>query len=862
MAKYTPDAACFKVAKDAAGGKLTDDEIRQAFQKIFDEREKLKSQGKTTGMSDRLAAIAEDQAQRTQIAAALARRHAALNVLVRDKLTETVNSLIAQGLKPHQALLSIMQGTQRGVEGGRVSVYAQRLAYQGRYYGDMLAQMQRERPQVLPLLGHRSFDNDVVKEMMELKEGGKPGLTKNADAIYVAKTFATYAEMSRVELNKLGASIGKLDGWAGAQTHDDNKMILAGKQAWVDAIRPLLDDARTFPEAQSEAEIRDILEGTYDTITTGIPGKPIVRQEGGRVNPANMAKSLGKERVLHFKDADSVINYRDKFGYGNTASSIIAHQNKAASLASLMEMLGPNPENMMQSMVDRMGRDIKDSTTLTPSQKAKQLAKLRFDGGNIRNSFDIATGLMSRPVNADFAKIASDIRVVQNMAKLGGSVLSAAPADTMTVALSSMFRGGGFWHGMSETLGGILRGRPEGVQKEISYILGEGAEAISGHINAAAVANDAPLGKMAALQEKFFKWTGLTWWDSVIRSVSVRNVAAEMGMRAQTAFKDLPDAYSHLLGLHGIDEDRWNAIRQSAARVDDGRAYITGDRMRELSDSQVQSLAAPDLARIDQTKPNAAELKADAYDRARFDLEMKVRAFAADEAKYGMISTDAASRLTTTLGTRPGTIAGEATRFIMQFKGFPVSFTQRILGRAIYGQRKNASAWEKGANIGALVAGLGAAGYLAMVMKDTLKGYWPPRNPADWKTMLAAMQQGGALGVYGDYLFGQSSRFGNSALETVAGPTIGTASDFINTGLATRDYLAGKLGADKSASPASQWISLLQGNTPFANLFYVKPALDYLVMNNVKDWATPGSVERGIKNRQRDYGQTNLLGGR
>jgi hypothetical protein len=164
--------------------------------------------------------------------------------------------------------------------------------------------------------------------------------------------------------------------------------------------------------------------------------------------------------------------------------------------------------------------------------------------------------------------------------------------------------------------------------------------------------------------------------------------------------------------------------------------------------------------------------------------------------------------------------------------------------------------------MGALVAGLGAAGYMAMVAKDTLKGYWPPRNPADPKVMLAAFQQGGALGIYGDYLFGQSSRFGNSALETVAGPTIGTASDIVNTLLVTRDYAAGKLDGGKASSPASQWVNILQGNTPFANLFYTKPALDYLIMNNVRDWATPGATERAIKNRKKDYGQTNFLFGR
>lgn len=852
---YKPDDACFAAAKAASQGKLTDGEILQAFQTVADEKGKLITAGKTDRMAERLQAIVDDQLQRAQIAAAMQKRHAALNVLVNDRLDAAESALMKQGLKPNEALLALMRGTQRGIEGGRVSVDANKLAYRGRYIGDMFAQIQRERPEVEHMLTDKAFDNDIVREMMELREGGKPGVTGNADAQYVAKVYATYAEMSRVELNKLGASIGKLDGWAGAQTHDDMKLIAAGKQTWVDAIRPMLDDKRTFPEAQSEGEVREILEGIYDTIVTGVANKPRSIPAAGRVNPANLAKSLGKERVLHFKNADAVIAYRDRFGFGNTSSSIIAHQMKAGDLAAQMEMFGPNPENMLQRRIDKMARDIKDNPLLSPEEKQKRVSKLRFDGGAIRDAFDIMSGLATRPVNATFSKISSEIRAVQSMAKLGGATISSMPADTVTVALASQFRGGGFWKGLTEQIGGIMHGRPAGEQKEIAYLLGEGFDAIIGHVNAAAVAQDAPMGVVSRQMERFFKWNGMAWWDQVSRSVATRSVAAEMGMRAKSAFEELPRAYQHVLGLHGIDPPRWEAIRQAEARVADGRTYITGDRIRELDDEVILPLVEEEIAKVDTAKPGAEKRITDIYDRARFDLEMKVRALVADETRYGMLSTDAASRQVSTLGTRPGTIAGEAIRFVMQFKGFPIAFTQRVLGRAIFGQRKDATILEKGAHIGALIGGLGAAGYMSMVMKDTLKGYWPPRDPSDPKVMLAAFQQGGALGIYGDYLFGQASRFGNSALETAAGPTIGTASDLINTMLKTRDYAQGKLEGGKAASPAAQWINLLQGNTPFANLFYVKPALDYLILDNVKDWATPGHTARMIKQRKKEYGQ-------
>lgn len=859
---YRPSAECFAAANEASGKKLSEADINEAFQAVADEKERLKASGQTDRMAERLQKFAEDRAEKTRIAAALQKRHEALNILVRDRLEGTVKALTTQGLKSHEALLAIMEGTQKGVEGGRASVDAMKMAFRGRYVGDMLAQMVRERPHLEALLADKHFDNDVLREMAELRDGGKPGITNNPDARYAAKVFATFAEMSRTELNRLGASIGKLDGWAGAQTHDDIKMIAAGKDKWVAAIKPLLDEGRTFTDAAPE-EIDAILGDVYDTIVTGISGKPIERPVAGRVNPANLAKSLGKSRVLHFKDAESAMAYRDQFGYGTTIQGIIAHQDKAASLAAQMETFGPNPENMLQSMIDRMSADIRKDANLSPSEKAKQVASLRFDGGTLRAAFDIMSGMASRPVNTFWAKFGSETRALQAMAKLGGAVISSMPADIVTQALAQQFRGGGFWRSITDSLGGILKGRPEGEAKEIAYLMNEGWEGLIGHINSAAAGHDMPMGKMAALQEKFFRFNGMAWWDTAMRSTAARAVGAEMGMRAETAFEDLPKAYQRVLGMHGIGAEEWNAVRQAGARIADGRSYITGDRMRSLSDEAVRPLIETDLAKLDLAKAEG-KLSAGAYekrvaelhDKARFDLEMKVRAFVADETRYGVIQTDARSRRTTTWGgLRPGTFAGEVVRFIMQFKGFPIAFGQRVIGRALRGFDAN-SRGEQIAHVASIISGLGAAGYMAMVAKDAMKGNWPPRNPLDPKVAVAAFQQGGALGIYGDYLFGQSSRFGNSALETAAGPVAGTISSVINTALTTRDYAFGKLEGGKSASPAAQWISLLQGNTPFANLFYTKWALDYMVLNSVRDWATPGHTAKAAHQRFKDYGQT------
>jgi hypothetical protein len=233
---------------------------------------------------------------------------------------------------------------------------------------------------------------------------------------------------------------------------------------------------------------------------------------------------------------------------------------------------------------------------------------------------------------------------------------------------------------------------------------------------------------------------------------------------------------------------------------------------------------------------------------------MSLRRFFADETSYGVIETDARSRRTTTLGTRPGTIAGEGLRFIMQFKGFPIAFAQRTMGRAAFGFRQGARL-EQVAHIGTMLAGLTMAGYAAMTMKDFTRGYWPPRDPTDPHTWGAAFVQGGAAGIYGDYLFSRVSRFGGGPLETFLGPTVGAGSGLVDLILKARDA---SVSSDEQVKLAD-WLNYATQNTPFVNLYYVRPALDFLFLNSLHEVATPGYIRKTESKRLSQYGQRMMV---
>lgn len=886
---YTPDPKCLAAATAAAGQNLTQQEVLDAFQRVADYRDQLRGIGGGVGMEARMRRFAAEQAEKTRIMAALARRNAARNAIIHDKIQTQIGTMVTAGIKPRNALLGLLEGIQNGVRNARVSVAATRGAYEGQYLGGLMNELQATMPHIVHLLNDQKLDADTLAEMMELKPGGKVGVTGNRDAMGLAKTFAKFAELARLDHNRLGGMMGKLLGWNGVQMHDDFKMVSGGpgaKERWIGYIATKLDMARTFPDGLTDAEVHDALGSMFDTIITGTPATPTATEMGKRVGPAGLAKQLSASRVLHFKDAESSLAYREQYGYGNTIGGMLMHLKRMAHVNANMDVLGPNPEVMFGAAAGELKRRIRDATEVpdgtrygplwkryTPTLeqwKEHESEAINTQAGALRDALDIATGLASRPVNTTLASIGGTIRLSQGMAKLGAA-LPTSFADLPTVALEGMFRGSGFVETLSHQVQNLMNSQTQEA-KELGYLYGEGFDGLIGHVLSGMQGYDRVPGLASHLSEKFFRWNGLTGWTDIGRAGSARIIGAEMGMRSGTAHAALPPQYRHALEMNGIDATRWDIMRQGALRSSNGRAYLTPDRIAQLPDAAFMPLvgdrinAARVASRVDEAKSQAVRdarqtdferRRAGILQDGRMDVTIAMRRFIADETSYGVIETDARSQRMTTWGMRPGTPGGEAIRFLMQFKGFPLAYSQRVLGRAIYGMRPDASTGERAMHIGALIAGLTVAGYVSMTVKDALKGY-TPRNPLsdktgiNFQTMMAALQQGGAVGIYGDYLFGSTNRFGGTLLETLAGPSIGSASQLADIAFDLRD--AAVSGGDNKFS-FSRAFSTLTSQVPFANLHVVKPALDYLILNSVREMLSPGYMRNQDQNREKQYGQ-------
>jgi hypothetical protein len=88
-------------------------------------------------------------------------------------------------------------------------------------------------------------------------------------------------------------------------------------------------------------------------------------------------------------------------------------------------------------------------------------------------------------------------------------------------------------------------------------------------------------------------------------------------------------------------------------------------------------------------------------------------------------------------------------------------------------------------------------------------------------------------------------KFHAGLTETAIGPAIGGVFDLLELGMKARD---GALGAEDAAR-LSDFINFGLWNNPVfpLNLFYVRPALDFLILNAAREVASPGYMKRSLR---------------
>ena len=826
-----------QAAAKSAGRELSLEELTELVGDLQARIKQLQATDGMLGLEEAAMKAADEMGNQVKLAAVIEKRNALLNARRRAELVGYIRSTWSD--RPDLGLESFLVGTNVARTGARRSVAAEQKQLSQAYIAGFLNDIDKEG--LLPFLTRGDLDQDIADALWRIgMDRPLDGLSK--EAVSIAKIMQKYQETARIDANRAGAFIRKLPGYVVRQSHDPYKIQRAGFQQWRDEILPLLDE-RTF---EAGSDVDGFLLATYNNLVSGVHLKATTPEPTGFKGPRNLAKKVSAERVLHFKDGVAWNQYNKVYGTGSLREAFLGGLDRSGDSTGLMRRLGTNPESNWNAALDELQLDLKNDP--------EGLRKFQQDrNGLLKTRFAEIDGTSRMAVNHVGARVASNLRAWQSMAKLGGAVVSAV-TDLPVAASEMRYQGKGMLSSMGSLIGGLVSGKKPAEQREILSTLGVFFDSVRGEVVSKFSADDSLGGKMSRAQQLFFKLNGLTWWTDTMRSTAALMMSHHLAYNRSLNWDQMNPDLRRTLELFDFDAGKWDLVRNTGAKLADGREYMTTQGIDDIADA--------DLAGYLTSKGRT--VNAAAIGELREELRGSLRSYITDRASYAVIEPDARTRAMMRRGTQPGTVAGELLRFVGQFKAFPVAILQKSFGRELYGRGYQPGVY--GANPGreliqAMRSGngekLGIAqlmlwttlfGYGAMATKDLLKGR-EPRPADDPKTWVAAMLQGGALGLYGDFLFGEANRFGGGLTQSLSGPTLG----LIDGGY---DLLARLRDGDDAAAASFRFA--IQ-NTPFANLFYTRTAMDYLFLHSVQEALNPGALRRMERRIEKENAQQFLL---
>ncbi len=656
--------------------------------------------------------------------------------------------------------------------------------------------------------------------------------TGDVHAGELAKSFTDTAEWLRQQFNMQGGAIAKLDSWGLPQAHDTLLVRKSSFADWRDFILPKLDRPAMIDNLTglpfSDMRMEDALRDVYEHVRTdGFDQMAPGAHAGGKV-----ANRRLDSRFLHFKDADSWLAYQGKFG-GNAWDAMTGHIDSMARDVASMQVLGPNPAFTVRWLQDSLNKDANIRGTPAQVRDAAKAAK------SIGDMWGVHTGDLNRSINPRLSRNWATMRNLNSASKLGGAVITGT-ADL------------GFTHAMANFNGLDATRLVANFVKNLNP-LDDGDRQLARH--AGIIANEytqraidlhqaydtsAKVNEVSKrLADGVLRASGLhvltTAGTSAIGKEFMQSVAEQSGR----AFADLDPKFARTLQRYGIGADYWDIIRSTPHNV--------GEH--------------PDFGAMNILRPDEVAARTDIAPALANEAGTRFMEMIEGEKRFGMPDAGASLRVKSMLnwgaGQR-GTWMGEVMHSASQFKQFPVSVIDRSIQRAIHGDGTvmDRAKFAMNAFIATTVMG-----GLIMQMKGIANGKDPEpmESPAFW---VRAAMQGGALGIYGDFLKDQLvlpgtsqkvARDGKSVADLLMGPSLQSVADpmlrlgFHDTSMAATDELTGNT---RPSNVGREVTTFLKENTPGSNLWYARTALNRELWERVQRWTDPNA--QGAFDRQAD----------
>lgn len=307
---------------------------------------------------------------------------------------------------------------------------------------------------------------------------------------------------------------------------------------------------------------------------------------------------------------------------------------------------------------------------------------------------------------------------------------------------------------------------------------------------------------------------GAVWWQQALREACAKSWAHHLGRNASLSWAQLSSSLQNVLADYGIQAHQWEVLRNGVQIAPDGKAYLTPlgvaliDRSvyakviqeaevtvdedelhTDLSKSQIHAYlvdnwceAIPEaltrlmadcmeqaIAQPELNRHSNGEVQDDGLNESQYVDENEGLDVDDVEVDWSKIEQDRSS-----LCEYAGMPEADILRHARELKAQPMALVQMVLGGDIFGCAEEdvlglmSSGQAPLAQFATFLGLMTAMGYVRMCIKATLNGGSVPSAQA-YSTWVNAMQEGGALAMYADYVFGLYVELDGSKPDAVPG---------------------------------------------------------------------------------------------
>lgn len=738
-----------------------------------------------------------------------------------------------------RALEAKMVGTTWKVKGSGDNTYTRQGMATDKFYRDFAGDIQGE---LLPIFGSETGQVEIVQGMMDVMNGKAPKTMYEK----MGAVFVKYQNMYHDAAKGVGIFISKLDNRVAPNIHNPEKILRmtraemkearakypdAGNSAyeyafqrWNEHTFPRLDKAKTFAERGVNFFDKKAIETFMREAFDNLVNKGKLTQDG-----VNISKKHQQERVLHWKDAQSLVEYNSKFGSGSIQESIVSELGRSFGLLEVMRDWSVNPLDGLRATLKTAEENPKFKQRL---DKGKQDRKLE----------NMLKSMISRDSHGSgrISSITTNLLTAETVTKLG-MALPSSIADLHNTASVASRLGKNRLQVYAGVLKNLVAGLSEAERKDLSSMASNAMAAKLGQVTKMFINPFKPGSWRGQAVHWAWKLNLMERWDNANNDYIASVTAEHFGNLRNTSWGKLKPSQRDYFGEYNIGEHEWEAIRQSSVKTKTGK-FITPDSIHDVPNDKLKVI----LEGMGVKNPSDTRIQ-----MFKDEIDRKMSTLFRNNQEYSITTPNPSDRSVlpgSSVTAENNPVLYNALRIGLQFKHFGVGLFRRTVLKTL--RARGATTNFQAVNpfsgkfnwvgMGVMATELVTLQYAGMALKNLAVGLSPPdlTKPQVWKDMVKKSMGIMELAFQIDPKNPQAS---------VGGLVMGAVgSDFtkmLQLGFNFSKETGEDMGYEKTAKSSYQLIK----NLVPANTVMTRWLMNHFFLNQFEDWAAPGKRESDLQ---------------